>query len=359
MIEVKTEVLQNMVNKAIRGASCNQLIPLTSYIGITFVPNVLNLLTTDGMNYLNVSCDLEGGEELRAVVLADTFAKLVRRLGGDTVKLSLTDKFLLVECHGSYKLELLLDDEGKPIDFKMPFDNFADKPKLGEFSRSLITRMMVSLKQSLATVPTRPHYCCYRMGDEVIATNTSLISILNQKVFETPKLVSAECMNLLDAVVDEGKSAAPYQLDGAVVYDCGNAVLYSREPNGIENFNSASIKGFADGEFPYHCTISVDALIETLERIDIFVSEYEKLRPADLEFTQDGVTVTSRNTGGVELVQYETLEGEPQFTCTIDVKSMLLVLQAQSSDVVDLYFGTEQTLKIVDGDLVTILALMN
>lgn len=359
MIEVKTEVLQNMVNKAVRGASNNPLIPLTSYIGITFKSNVLSLLTTDGMNYLDVSCDLEKGEEMKAVVLADTFARLVRRLSGDTVKMSLTDKCLLIECHGTYKLELLVDDDGKPTEFNMPFDSLEGKPKLCEFSRSLITRLMVSLKQSLATVPTRPHYCCYRMGDEVIATNTSLISILNQKVFETPKLVSAECMNLLDAVVDEGGSAVPYQLDGAVVYDCGNAVLYSREPNGIENFNSAAIKGFGDSEFPYHCTISVDALIETLERIDIFVSEYEKLRPADLEFTTDGVTVTSRNTGGVETVQYETVEGEPNFKCTVDVKSMLLILQAQSSDVVDLYFGTEQTIKIVDGDLVTILALMS
>ena len=94
MIEVKTEVLQNMVNKAVRGASDNPLIPLTSYIGITFVPNILSLLTTDGMNYLNVSCDLEKGDEMRAVVHAETFTKLIRRLSGDTVKMSLTDKCL-------------------------------------------------------------------------------------------------------------------------------------------------------------------------------------------------------------------------------------------------------------------------
>ena len=358
MIEVKTEILQSMVNKAIKGASNNRLVPLTNYMGITYVPNVLHLLTTDGMNYLEVSSTLEQGEAFRAVVSADVFTKLIRRLSGETVKLSLTDKYLMVECNGTYKLELLLDDDGNAVEFGMPFDNLDGKPKIGEFSRAFITRLVTSLKQSLATVPTRPHYCCYRMGDKVVATDTSLISILNQKAFDTPRLVSTECVNLLDAVVGDNGVASAYQLDGAVVYDCGSDCLYCREPNGIENFNVASIKGFADAEFPYHCTISVDALIETLERIDIFVSAYDNLRPADLHFDQDGVTISSRSTSGVEQVAYETIDGEPEFNCVADVTSLLTVLKAQSSQVVDLYFGGEQTIKLVDDDLVTILALM-
>ena len=358
MVTIKTETLQNMVNKAVRGASNNKLIPLTSYIGITLSPNIFSLLTTDGMNYLQVSTDIEG-EPLKAVVLADVFAKLVRKLTGDTVKLDLTDKYLVVECNGTYKLELLLDEEGNPIEFHMPsdFDNFEGKPRLGEFDRSTITRIMNSLKQSLAVVPTRPHYCCYRMGDEIVATDTSLISILNKKVFEKARLLSAECMNLLDVVVDEGGSAVAYQLNGAVVFDCGHDILYTREPNGLENFNVDAIKGFADGEFPYHCTISKQSLIDTFERIDLFVGDLDA-GAVNLKFDQDGVTVSSKSTSGVEQVQYETVDGETSFECVADVTSLLTVFRAQPSDVVDVYFGAEQTIKVVDGDLVTIFALM-
>ena len=349
-----------MFNKAIRGASNNKLVPLTSYIGITVVPNVISLLTTDGMNYLNVATTIDDiGGELRAVVVAETFTKLVRKLSGETVKLELTDKYLIVECNGTYKLELLLDDEGKTIEFHMPsdFDNFAGKEPVGSFDRTTITRIMTSLKQSLATVPTRPHYCCYRMGDEIVATDTSLISILNQKVFDSARLVSAECMNLLDVVVGEGESAVAYKFDHALVFACGQDVLYTREPNGIENFNVDAIKGFADGDFPYQCTISAPALIDAFERIDLFVGEYDA-GAVNLKFDQDGVTISSKSTSGVEQVQYETVTGQSEFECVADVTSLLTVFRAQQSTEVTLYFGGEQTIKLVDGDLVTILALM-
>lgn len=358
MLEIKTTVLQDMVNKAVRGASNNKLIPLTSYMRIKAVPNAFSLLTTDGMNYLDVMTDIEG-EELKAVVLADTFTRLVRKLTGDTVKFSLTEKYLVIECNGTYKLELLLDDEGNAVEFTMPkeFDGFAGKEKVGELDRATITSIMGSLKQSLAVETKKPHYCCYRIGDEIIATDTALISILNKKVFDTARLVSAECMNLLDAVVEDNGVAVGYKVGGAVVYDCGHAVLYSREPNGIENFNVDAIKGFADAEFPRHCTVSTQALIDTFERIALFVGAYDA-GAVTLVFDENDIMISSKNTSGVESIPYETIDAGENFTCIADVNSLLTVFKAQPSDVVDLYFGADSTIKIKDGDLTTILALM-
>ena len=359
MVEIKTEVLQNMVNKAVRGASNNKLIPLTSYMRVKMSPNTFSLLTTDGMNYLEVDVDVEASEELTAVVLADTFTRLIRKLTGDTVKLSLTDKYLVVECNGTYKLELLLDDEGEAVEFTMPkeFDSFEGKEKVGELDRATITRIMNSLKQSLEVDAKKPHYCSYRVGDEIIATDTSLISILNKPTFETARLVSAECMNLLDVVVDDNGVAVGYKVGGAVVYDCGNAVLYSREPNGIDNFNATAIKGFADAEFPRHCTVSTKALIDTFERIALFVGAYDA-GAVTMVFDESAIMISSKNTSGVETVEYETADSGDSFSCIADVNSLLAVFKAQPSDIVDLYFGDDATIKVKDGDLTTILALM-
>lgn len=358
MVEIKTEILQNMVNKAVRGASNNKLVPLTSYMRVQLSPNVFSLLTTDGMNYLEVDTDLEG-EAFCAVVLADTFTKLVRKLTGETVKLDLTEKYLTVECNGTYKLDLLLDDEGNTVEFHMPkeFDNLAGKEKLGELDRATITRIIGSLKQSLEVDTKKPYYCSYRVGDEIIATDTSLVSILNQPVFSNARLVSPECMNLLDTVVDDNGVAVGYKVGEAVVYDCGHAFLYAREPRGIENYNVEAIKGFANTEFPRHCTISTKALIDTFERIALFVGAYD-LGAVTLEFKEADVTISSKNTSGVESVPFETADSGEEFTCVADVNSLLAVFKAQTSDIVDLYFGDEATICIKDGDLTTLLALM-
>ena len=360
MLEIKTTILQDMVNKAVRGASNNKLIPLTSYMRLRVTPSAFSILTTDGMDYLEVMTDLEGyGSEEDAVVLADTFTRLVRKLTGDTVKFNLTDKYLVVECNGTYKFELLLDDEGEPVNFTMPneFDGFEGKEKVGELDRATLTRIMNSLKQSLAVDTKRPQYCSYRVGDEIIATDTALISVLNTKAFETARLVSAECMNLLDAVVEDNGVAVGYKVGDAVVYDCGHAVLYSREPNGLENFNVASIKGFADAEFPRHCTVSTQALIDTFERIALFVGAYD-VGAVTLVFDESNIMISSKNTSGVESIAYETVDAGENFTCIADVNSLLAVFKAQPSEVVDLYFGDSATIKIKDGDLTTILALM-
>lgn len=361
MLEIKTTVLQDMVNKAVRGASNNKLVPLTSYMRLRATQNIFSLLTTDGMDYLEVMTDLDGEpmDDVQAVVLADTFTRLARKVTGDTVKLSLTDKYLVVECNGTYKLELLLDDEGNAVEFTMPkeFDGFEGKEKVGELDRATITRIMGSLKQSLAVDITKSYYCSYRVGDEIIATDTALISILDKKVFETARLVSAECMNLLDAVVEDNGMAVGYKVGDAVVYDCGHAVLYSREPRGIENFNVKAIKGFADAEFPRHCTVSTKALIDTFERIALFVGAYDA-GAVTLVFDESDIMISSKNTSGVESIPYETVDAGDKFSCIADVNSLLTVFKAQSSDVVDLYFGTSATIRIKDGDLTTILALM-
>ena len=51
-MQIKTELLQKMVAKAIQGSSFNKMKPLTSLIGIEVKGKDLTLTTTDGSNQL-------------------------------------------------------------------------------------------------------------------------------------------------------------------------------------------------------------------------------------------------------------------------------------------------------------------
>ena len=54
-IIIKTTTLQEMIAKAIKGASNNKLIPLTSLMAIEVKDKVLTLTTTDATNYLYIT----------------------------------------------------------------------------------------------------------------------------------------------------------------------------------------------------------------------------------------------------------------------------------------------------------------
>lgn len=60
-LQIKTTKLQEMLARAIKGASNNKLIPLTSLIAISLKDGELTLITTDATNYLYVRDDAEGG----------------------------------------------------------------------------------------------------------------------------------------------------------------------------------------------------------------------------------------------------------------------------------------------------------
>ena len=76
-IDIITTELKDMVARAIKGASCNKILPLTNYMGFEVVDNTLYLKTTDGLHYLTVCKDKVKCEDFACVLPVQTFAKLV------------------------------------------------------------------------------------------------------------------------------------------------------------------------------------------------------------------------------------------------------------------------------------------
>ena len=58
-LTITTAVFQEMLNRAIKGAGLNKLLPLTSLIAIKVKDKVLTLITTDGSNTLYISNEIK------------------------------------------------------------------------------------------------------------------------------------------------------------------------------------------------------------------------------------------------------------------------------------------------------------
>ena len=95
LLTMTVELLQSMVAKAVKGASCNKMIPLTSLMAIQCKENKLTLITTDATNYLYITEDKIDAEDFYVVVPVEQFSKLISKMTCTSVKLSMVFSTLL------------------------------------------------------------------------------------------------------------------------------------------------------------------------------------------------------------------------------------------------------------------------
>lgn len=354
-LQIKTTKLQDMLAKAIKGASNNKLIPLTGLIAIEVSNGELTLTTTDATNYFYVKEREVAGEDFYVAVQTDTFAKLIARMTCDTITLELANSSLTVVGNGSYKIDIPLDEDGNPVKFPNPASNFPKISQIGDLSVNTIKRIVNGVKQALLTTTDYPWYTCYYVGSSVIATDTFKVSALNENVFEQPKLISAELMNLLDVITDEHIKV--YADDNRLLFESEHYTVYGVEPEGIDEFAVSAINGLIEQKFVSSCKVSKSAILGMLDRISLFVGAYDN-GEVNMTFTKDGIVVSSKLSTGTELLPYVESNNFSDFVCGANINMLTQQIKAQSSDVIAIWYGEDNAIKIVDGDMVSIVALL-
>lgn len=356
-LTIKTTKLQEMLSKAVKGASNNKLIPLTSLIAISLDNGELTLTTTDATNYLYVK-ELVEGDDFYAVVNVDTFAKLIARMTCESVTLSLTDSYMNVIGNGSYKIDIPLDEDGSLISYPDPAKLVSRANCIGTIKTPVIKSILGSLKQSLMTNAVGsnfPWYASYYAGDQVIATDTFKISALNEQLFTEPKLISAEQMNLLDVVTSD--EIVVYSDCEKMLYVSPHCELYAIEPSDIEEFSVDAITALISQPFASMCKLSKTALIRLLDRISLFVGEYDN-GEVEFTFTSDSLEVSSKMSTGSEGIPYIECQNFKPFVCSVNVTMIASQIKAQSCDVIELWFGDENSIKMVTEDTTCVVALL-
>ena len=117
-LTVNAEKLKEMVSRAVKGASNNKLIPITSLMKIE-LNNLgeFSLTTTDATNYLYIKDKEVSGEPFYAVVPVDVFSKLIAKTTSETVKMEIVAAILKITANGTYSIELPLDENGITIKY--------------------------------------------------------------------------------------------------------------------------------------------------------------------------------------------------------------------------------------------------
>ena len=356
-MKLKTEKLQELVSRAIKGCSNDKMIPITGLMSIELANHKLTFATTDAINYLFITEDKVDGEDFNVVVQADTFSKLISRMTCESITLELTGSELNVKGNGEYKIELPLDEEGEPIKFPRPLnsvDIVAVKPDY-EIKLSTIKQLLTVNKPALATSDDGSCYTGYYVGESVVTTDSYKICGTAIKIFDEPVLIRPEMMDLLDVMASEDVKV--YIEADTIVFTTPDCIVYGKKLEGIEEYKIDAISGLLDLDFPSECSVSKDAILQALDRLALFVGPYDK-NGIYLTFTREGLMITSKKSSGTEVIPYKTSKDFKDFTACINIDMLQTQIKAHTLDEITIQYGLDNALKIVDGNITQIIAFI-
>ena len=359
-LTIKTIKLQEMLSKSVKCAGNNKLVPISSLLGIKQKDNQLELTTTNVKDYLYVREENECDGEFSVTVYVDTFSKLISKLTCEYVSLELKDSCLEVTGNGTYKINLPLDENGDVIKYPNPVKTYTENAEFsetGEIELFNIKTISNSIKPALAVTPEVPCYMAYYMGDKVIATDTYKIAGLMEKVFDKPKLLSANTIELL-TLIEEPKVKFTAFANGTLLFETPKITVFSSVVEGLEDYAVDAITNLLNLTTDSYCEIVKDSLLQLLDRLALFVSPYDK-NAVNLTFTNDGIVVTSKSSSGEELIPYATIHDFKEFTCAADIQMLQTQIKAIPTNLVTLYFGSQQALKLKTNNLIQIIGLLS
>ena len=351
---IKTTKIQEMVSKAIKGASNNKMIPITSLIAIECKNGKLTLTTTDASNILTVSTKVDDGN-FYVAVQSEIFSRLISKITAENVTMDLKDTTLEVKANGTYHIELPVDEDGNLI--KLPSYSFDSKAKKINIKKEKLKSILSANRAALANTMENPILTAYYFGDQVITTDSFKVCSNDAKLFNSPILLSSSMVDLLD--IFEGEQIVAKVSGNKLLFSSGDIVLYGTEFPGIEDFPADAIKAYLGTEFTHNCLIQRSKFLEILDRLVLFVSEYDQ-NGIYLTFNSEGIQIRSKKSDGIEVLTYEKkLDTDSiDYSCLIDIELLRSQITAQPANTIKIWFGHDSAIKISSDEITQIIALL-
>ena len=351
---IKTDKLKEMVSRAVKGASNNKLLPITELMCIEVKNNKLTLLTTDYTNYLYITEKVEN-EDFYVVTRVDQFSKLIGKMTSENVTLEIVDDKLCITGNGKYSIELPIDVDGEMVKYPNPMSEIVLDDNESKILNLTTAKLILTVnKAALATSMEVPCYTGYYTADKVVTTDTYKICSTNINVLDTATLISPEMMNLMDTMISE--KIEVYRKDNNLICVSPDCCIFGAVLEGIEDFAIEAITSLVEQEFNSMCKIPKSAILGVLERINLFVGTYDNSE-IYMTFTTDGLMCSSKSSSGTEVIPYADSKDFTYFTCAIDINMLISQIKANASDMIELWYGADNAIKITDGNVTQVIAL--
>lgn len=353
-MKIKLESLKELVSKAIRGVGNNKMIPLTELMGIEVKDGRLTLIVTDGSNQLRVSEFIgEEYEDFYTVVKAETFAKLVEKTTKKEVELNVVNDILEVKGNGTYKLPVTYGVDGNIIKFQ-------DIPEIDgmfeELNVNTLKTILNDARVSVAKTYDIPYLTGYYIGNKVLTTDVLVACNINKNILAVPTLISSQMAFLLHLLT--GENVSLYRKDKMLLFKTNSEIIYGKELDGVNEFQDKvidAIDGLINADTISGVIIKKDLIISALDRLSLFIDSVVDNNAIKFELVEGGLRLTSKATNAEEFIDLEPTGYQP-FVCYLDIDMFKNHIQNTSTDLVEIHYGSDKFIKILDGNTTMIVS---
>lgn len=355
-LTISTEALKEMVSRAAKGVGNNKLLPISSLMSIKTQNNKLVITTTNGYNFLYIKRDYEG-EEFSITIEADKFIKLIGKQTCDKITMQVSDNALAIKGDGNYKIDIPVDPAtGEFIQYPDPMSEIElDENACKEINLSTIKEVINTCKASLAVTMEDPSHTGYYVGEKVATTNNLVATTMNAQLFSETVLVPSDYMDLLMVMTNE--KIASYVVGDTIVCTSPDCVVYGTAMEELDEFPFEAIEELSNENMDSYCKVVKNSLLATLDRIALFVDVYDE-DVVHFVFAKDGLHISSVQSNGVEVVPYSGKDEVTPYECSLNVRVLVDEIKSYQPDEVLIYYGSDNSIKLVDGDTIFNIALI-
>ena len=355
-ITLKTETLQALVNKAIKGMSNNKMLPITEMIGINLDGTTLSLVTTDGRNKVQVLDTIDNAENIQfnISVNGNNFSKLIQKITSQNITLTIEDNKLEVKGNGTYTFSLPVDEDGNVVVLSSIVPEGLD---IQEVNVNDLKASYNLNKESVATTMETPAYTgFYYDSNGSITTNSLKISSVKTKLLNNPVLLYANFVELFTLLEDE--KAQIIQNNSEIFVKTKSIILKGSKMSDLSEFPVDSIRPFLEEDMEHKVRVNKQALLDLLERISIFVTPYDK-NGIRIDFTKDGMIIWTIKGDSNELLPYSGSENVINHTIKLDITNFKALVSSNPEEEVTIHYGSPVAIKMTFGNTIQVVSLQD
>lgn len=361
-MRIKTQILQDMVAKSIKGASNNKMLPITSYIGILIKDKILTLMTTDGSNQLRIKNEIEldpingpvDKQEFYTVVNADTFSKLVGKTTKEFIELTNKENYLEIIGNGTYKLELPINEDGEIV--KFPDYEFSETIESSIISIEKLKNVITTAYASIAKTMEVPCLTGYYIGDNIITTDRQMVCDISDKLVAEPILITSEMAELLQLLT--GEQVELYKDENKLLFKTDKIIIYGKELEGKDLYPVEPITNLVKLDYKNNIKINKQDILNVLDRMSLFVTDYDK-NGVFLTFKKEGLLIESQKSNAAEVIKIEEGTNTEEFRCLVDIEMLKSQIDSVSTDIIDIHYGQKKSLQLIDGNCILVISLLD
>jgi len=364
---IQVDKLKEVGNVILLAVDTQELAPITGLLSIKVKDNTMTLAVTNREYYVKVKVPVTSTEELNVTVNALQFLKLVSQTTSETITLTNKDNCLVVKGNGTYKIPIsYTGDEvleipeinlnNVTVDFTIP-GNTLDSIRVynlkqisGGITNVPVQKMCYMDEKGAITFTSGACVNNFTLPTPVkVLFNTRLIKLF--KLFKDHEVSFKMAHDLMEGDENLVQSKVSFETSDVFI----SAVLPALDEL-LPQIPVDLIREKANTEFDYKITLDKGLLLDSFNRIKLFVGDNKVNHFAKFSFGAHSVDISDLSEDNKETIYYSNnITMTTPYVATFDLNEFISVLDNCNENTISVGFGDGTAAVIGRGNILSVI----